>query len=162
MKIYEFLTILIIGLVKSSKSQYFKDYTTNVYGRQPFECYKCTNNYDTANSRGKYEKATNDCGFGNQFNPRGSLVQKELCYTYCIKKEIGIVGGRIDVERRCEPTCQEYNGNTRMRYLIDRVSCCVGNACNSAKRTASINHKIMKYLFCLLSLLHFYFLKIFH
>lgn len=53
------------------------------------------------------------------------------------KKEVGIVGSRVDVERRCEPTCQEYNGNTQANYLIDRVSCCVGNYCNQDVRIRS-------------------------
>ncbi|RNA23803.1 hypothetical protein BpHYR1_036185 [Brachionus plicatilis] len=125
------LFILLIFLM-TIKCQYFKDFTTNVYGRQPFECYKCTNNHRLANTRGKYDLANDDCGFGNRFNPRSSHVKKELCYTYCLKKEVGIVGGRIDVERRCEPTCQEFNGNTKINYLVDRVSCCIGNTCNSA------------------------------
>jgi hypothetical protein len=55
------------------------------------------------------------------------------------KRETGIVGSKIDVERRCEPNCQEYNGNTRMRYLIDKVSCCVGNLCNESTRPKSFN-----------------------
>jgi hypothetical protein len=47
-----------------------------------------------------------------------------------LKRETGIVGAKINVERRCEPTCQEYNGNTRLNFLIDKISCCVGNYCN--------------------------------
>lgn len=117
-------------MVNLSKEQIFAGYTTNVYGRRAFSCYSCSNNIDTAYSRSKYQSATADCGFSDSFNPSNPLVQRVPCYTYCMKKETGIVGSKIDVERRCEPTCQEYNGNTKIKYLVDKVSCCFGNLCN--------------------------------
>ena len=69
-----------------SHAQAYGDYTTNVYGRTPFLCYTCTNNYDAANSRSKFYpfQASEDCGFNYAFNPNGQYVQKTPCYTYCM------------------------------------------------------------------------------
>lgn len=96
-------------------------------------CYSCTNNHDAANSRNRfYPEANQQCGFAGEFE--GRYQQKTQCFTYCMKRETGVVGSRVDVERRCEPTCQEYNGNPHMSYLIDKVSCCIGNLCNHQYR----------------------------
>lgn len=65
-------------------AQFYKDYTTNVYGRQAFKCYSCTNDNDAAGSRGKYSDSSDTCGFGNSFNPASPNVQVENCYTYCL------------------------------------------------------------------------------
>ncbi len=111
-----------------AQAQYYNAYTTNVYGRQPFKCYSCTNDFNTP---GEFGQATEACGFGNDFNYADTNVKVVECYTYCQKREIGISGSRVEIERSCNPTCQEYNGNTRVNYLVDRVSCCKGNYCNS-------------------------------
>lgn len=67
-----------------SQAQFYKDYTTNIYGRQPFQCFTCTNNNDAVNSRGKYQTSSPDCGFSNDFKRDSPNVQKTLCYTYCM------------------------------------------------------------------------------
>lgn len=59
-------------------------YTTNIYQRQPFQCYVCTNNYDASNTRMRYDQATHGCGFAEDFNPNDPNVRKQLCYTYCL------------------------------------------------------------------------------
>jgi len=115
-------------LINQLQAQYYNSFTTNVYGRRSFKCYSCTNNFNTP---GKYGQATEGCGFGNDFNHADSNVKVVECHTFCQKREIGISGSRVETERSCNPTCQEYNGNTRVNYLIDRVSCCTGNYCNS-------------------------------
>jgi hypothetical protein len=71
-------------LMPLSQAQFYKDYTTNVYGRQPFQCFTCTNNNDAVNSRGKYQTSSPDCGFYNDFKRDSPNVQKTLCYTYCM------------------------------------------------------------------------------
>ena len=139
------------GFLNYNNAQIFAGYTTNVYGRRSFDCYSCTNNVDTALSRSKYQQATPDCGFANEFKSSGSNVQRVPCYTYCMKKETGIVGSKIDVERRCEPTCQEYNGNAKIKYLIDKVSCCYGNLCNVQSRLQA--KKIFVSIFMVYSLM---------
>ena len=157
-KIYNIFFIILFnwikikGLINLINAQIFAGYTTNVYGRRSFDCYSCTNNVDTAHTRSKYQQASPDCGFSNDFKPSGSNVQRVPCYTYCMKKETGIVGSKIDVERRCEPTCQEYNGNAKIKYLIDKVSCCYGNLCNREIRLDSAKFFIVFLIFLALNL----------
>jgi hypothetical protein len=114
-------------------------------------CYSCTNNHDAANSRNRfYPEANAQCGFAGEFYGRNQ--QKSQCFTYCMKRETGVVGSRVDVERRCEPTCQEYDGNPQMSYLIDKVSCCVGNLCNGSDKIITNKSYIL-----LLSLIIYFF-----
>ena len=68
------------GLASSIKGQYYNAYTTNVYGRQAFKCYSCTNDNIAAGSRGQ---ATGACGFGNDFNSGDASVKTVDCYTFC-------------------------------------------------------------------------------
>jgi hypothetical protein len=73
-----------IGLIRPIHSQFYKDYTTNVYGRQAFKCYTCTNDNNAAGSRGRYTDSAESCGYGNEFNPANPNVQVTNCYTYCM------------------------------------------------------------------------------
>ena len=73
-----------------------------------------------------------DLYYITRLNYHDNIIFKFYLYTkFLKKKEVGISGSKVDVERSCTPSCQEYNGNTRVNYLIDRVSCCRGNYCNS-------------------------------
>lgn len=69
--------------MNKSASQYYSSYTTNVYGRIPFKCYSCTNNFAAAGSRARFAQATQGCGFGNDFDSGDSNVKVVECYTFC-------------------------------------------------------------------------------
>lgn len=89
--IKKFYKLFLLACFKTIDSQYYKDFTTNVYGRQPFECYRCTNNHHLTNTKEKYDQAYYDCGFGNQFKPSSSFVKKELCFTFCMVNDINLL-----------------------------------------------------------------------
>lgn len=64
------------------------------------------------------------------------------------------MGSRVDVERRCEPSCQEFDGNKKTKYIIDRVSCCTGNLCN-AEQSLNSQPKHIIFTFLVFNIISF-------
>jgi hypothetical protein len=117
--------------------------TINSQTTTQFSCYTCTNdnsiiqtNVNYPNDAYNYRSSLKDCG--STFLASNPLIEQKMCNTSCMKRETGIYGYSLNIERRCVKTCAASDSsysieNTNPKYIIDRISCCSNNLCNHAK-----------------------------